>query len=280
MTTHEVIGYGGIPLYVRDEGPTDAPAILLIHGWSQHHLSWTKQLESDLAKEFRLIAPDLRGHGESGKPAEPEAYNHSRPWADDIAAIIDELGLHKPILVGWSMGTDVVCDYLRVHGPSSISGIAFVGGSIRAMTEDEASEPARARSLRTWKGMCSKNPKAAMDSTIAFLKSCMAAPLSKQDLAFMTGLNALCPAPIRGHMLSRAEDYRTDLDGLTLPAMIIYGTAEKVCPPELAREAAEVLPHAQAHAYSGTGHCPFWEKPDRFNRHLAEFVRETLGVAA
>ncbi|MEM7058195.1 MAG: alpha/beta hydrolase [Pseudomonadota bacterium] len=280
MTTHQVIGYGGIPLFVREEGPQDAPPILLIHGWSQHHLSWTKQLESVLTQDFRLIAPDLRGHGASGKPEEPEAYNHSRPWADDIAAIIDELDLANPILVGWSMGTDVICDYLRVHGPSRISGVAFVGGAIRAMTEEEASIPARARALSTWKGMCSKNPKAAMEATIAFLKSCVAAPLSKQDLAFMTGLNALCPPPIRAHMLSRTEDYRPDLEGIEIPAMIIYGTAEKVCPPELVREAAAAMPHAWTHAYSGTGHCPFWEKPDRFNRHLAEFARETLGVAA
>ncbi|MEM9139349.1 MAG: alpha/beta fold hydrolase, partial [Pseudomonadota bacterium] len=107
-----------------------------------------------------------------------------------------------------------------------------------------------------------------------------AAPLSKHDLAFHVGLNMLCPTFVRRHMLSRAEDYREDLEGLSLPAMILYGTADKVVPPEAAREAAEVLPHAQTHAYSGTGHCPFWEKPDRFNRHLADFARETFGVAA
>ena len=280
MTTHQVIGYGGIPLYVHETGPVDAPAILLIHGWSQHHLSWTKQLDSDLAKEFRLIAPDLRGHGNSGKPEEAEAYDASRPWADDIAAIIDELGLKDPILVGWSMGTDVICDYLRVHGDAQIGGFAFVSGQLRSLTEEEISAPARTRALATWKGMCSNKPKVALNATIAFIKSCASAPFSKQDLAFLVGMNMLCPPFVRRHMLSRVEDYRADLANVTKPALILYGTADKVVPPEVAREAADTLTHAKTEAYSGTGHCPFWEKPDRFNRHLAEFARQTLGVAA
>lgn len=273
MTTHTIPGYGGIPLHVHETGPREAPAILLIHGWSQHHLSWTKQLESDLAKDFRLIAPDLRGHGNSARPEEAEAYASSRPWAEDIAAIMAELDLDRPILAGWSMGVDVICDYLRVHGPGAVGGTALVSGQLRSLTEDEVSTPARARALATWKGMCSSRPKVALNATIAFVKSCAAAPMSKQDLAFHTGLNMLCPPFVRRHLLSRAEDYREDLKGLNLPAMILYGTADKVVPPEVAREAAEVLPQAEIHAYSGTGHCPFWEKPDRFNRHLAGFAR-------
>lgn len=280
MTTHSVTGFGGTPLFVHDNGPQDAPPIILIHGWSQHHLCWTKQFDSELAQEFRLIAPDLRGHGGSGKPEEPEAYNHSRPWADDIAAIIDDLGLTKPILVGWSMGTDVICDYLRVHGDSNVSGIAFIGGQIRPLTESETSAPSQKRSVATWKGMCSAKPKGALDATIAFVRSCSTAPMSKQDLAFHVGLNMLCPPYVRRHMLLRAEDYRADLSGLQTPALILYGTADTIVPPAVAREASETLPHAQVHAYSGTGHCAFWEKPDQFNRHLVEFAREALGVAA
>ena len=60
-----------------------------IHGWSQNHLCWAKQYESSLADEFRLVAYDLRGHGMSEAPLEPEHYTADELWADDLAAIIE-----------------------------------------------------------------------------------------------------------------------------------------------------------------------------------------------
>ena len=67
--------------------------ILFIHGWSQNHLCWAKQYESSLADEFRLVAYDLRGHGMSEAPLEPEHYTYGELWADDVAAIIEQLRL-------------------------------------------------------------------------------------------------------------------------------------------------------------------------------------------
>ena len=97
-------------------GRAGRPPILFIHGWSQNHLCWVKQYESALADEFRLVAYDLRGHGMSEAPLEPEHYTDGRLWADDVAAIIDQLGLDRPVLVGWSYGGFVICDYVRAYG--------------------------------------------------------------------------------------------------------------------------------------------------------------------
>jgi pimeloyl-ACP methyl ester carboxylesterase len=91
MRAHTIEGGASLKLHVRDFGPEDAPPILLLHGWSQHHLCWTKQFESALADEFRLIAIDLRGHGQSEAPRDPEAYTTGKLWADDVAAVISSL---------------------------------------------------------------------------------------------------------------------------------------------------------------------------------------------
>src|SRR5262245_33266968 len=93
MKIHVVTGGGGVKLHVREWGRADAPAILFIHGWSQNHLCWRKQYESQLAESFRLVAFDLRGHGMSEAPTAQDQYTESRPWADDVAAIIRRLGL-------------------------------------------------------------------------------------------------------------------------------------------------------------------------------------------
>ena len=92
---YTVSGGGGLRLHVREWGKSDGPPILLIHGWSQNHLCWVRQYESALADEFRLVAFDLRGHGMSEAPLEAEHYTDGALWADDVAAIIDQLRLER-----------------------------------------------------------------------------------------------------------------------------------------------------------------------------------------
>jgi non-heme chloroperoxidase len=129
-TIHTVRGGGGLRLQVREWGRADGPPVLFIHGLSQNHLCWAKQYQSTLAEEFRLVAYDLRGHGMSQAPLEPEHYTDAQLWADDLAAIIDQLGLDRPVLVGWSYGGFVICDYLRAHGQDRIAAIDFAGAVV------------------------------------------------------------------------------------------------------------------------------------------------------
>ena len=131
MTVHTVQGGGGLRLHVREWGRPDGPPILLIHGISASHLCWARQYQSKLAKEFRLVAYDLRGHGMSQAPLEPEHYTNAKLWADDVAAIIQQLGLERPVLVGWSYGGYIICDYLRAHGQDRIGAIDFAGGATK-----------------------------------------------------------------------------------------------------------------------------------------------------
>ena len=89
----------------RDGHPGGRP-ILFIHGFSQCWLAWSRQLNSDLADGYRLVAMDLRGHGLSEKPR--DGYSDSRLWADDIDAVIRTLNLDHPVLCGWSYGLVVL----------------------------------------------------------------------------------------------------------------------------------------------------------------------------
>jgi non-heme chloroperoxidase len=98
MNARKVTGGGGLQLYVEETGNPNGRPILFIHGFSQCRLAWSKQLDSDLAQDFRLIAIDIRGHGLSEKPR--EAYNDSKLWADDVQAVIQTLGLNRPVLSG------------------------------------------------------------------------------------------------------------------------------------------------------------------------------------
>ena len=182
MKIHSVVGGGGVKLHVREWGKADAPPILFIHGWSQNHLCWRKQYESQLADAFHLVAFDLRGHGMSEAPEAQEHYTEPQPWADDIAAIIDQLGLKHPTLVGWSYAGFVICDYVRAYGQDAIAGINFVGA---AVTLDRA-----AFGVLIGPGFLDHVPGATADdfpSNIqairAFVHGCTARPLPREDYA-------------------------------------------------------------------------------------------------
>src|SRR5204863_7875681 len=125
MKRHKITGGGGIQLHLVEAGNSRGRPILFIHGFSQCWLTWARQLNSDLAKDHRLVAMDMRGHGLSDKPR--EAYADSRLWADDVNAAIHALNLDHPILCGWSYGPLVILDYIRHYGADAIGGINLVG---------------------------------------------------------------------------------------------------------------------------------------------------------
>src|SRR5579871_2116328 len=64
----------GLTISAQDWGNPNGPEILFIHGYSQSYLSWSRQTDSDLAKEFHIVTYDLRGHGGSDKPLDPTLY--------------------------------------------------------------------------------------------------------------------------------------------------------------------------------------------------------------
>src|SRR5262245_39343409 len=109
---HSISGGGATLLHASEWGNSAGPAVVLIHGWSQSELCWSGQVASQLAATCRIVTFDLRGHGRSAKPsADGDAYADGRLWADDLAGLIDQAQLTRPVLVAWSYGGFVVGDY-------------------------------------------------------------------------------------------------------------------------------------------------------------------------
>jgi pimeloyl-ACP methyl ester carboxylesterase len=181
MKVHAVRGGGGLQLHVREWGRPDGPPILFIHGWSQNHLCWAKQYESALADEFRLVAYDLRGHGMSEAPLEPEHYTEGRRWADDVAAIIDELALDRPVLVGWSYGSFVICDYIRAYGQERVAAINFVEAAVR-LGEAAFGTLIGPGFLDHFVGTTADDLPTNIGAMRSFVRTCFAKPVSNDDL--------------------------------------------------------------------------------------------------
>src|SRR5437016_8688876 len=88
----------GLDISVREWGDPQGWPILFVHGLAQSHLSFVPQFASNLAARHRLVAYDLRGHGESSKPLDPSFYRDGRRWADELDAVIESTAPIKPIL--------------------------------------------------------------------------------------------------------------------------------------------------------------------------------------
>jgi pimeloyl-ACP methyl ester carboxylesterase len=274
MKVHYVIGGGGVKLHVREWGKADAPAILFIHGWSQNHLCWNRQYESVLADAFRLVAFDLRGHGMSEAPEAQERYTHPQAWADDIAAIIAQLGLEHPVLVGWSYGGFVICDYLRSYGQDAVAGINFVSA---AVTLDMA-----AFGVLIGPGFIDHVPGATADdfpSNIqairAFVHGCTAHPLPRDEYEMALCWNILVPPKVRAALIARVIDSDDVLSALERPVLVTHGRSDTVILPAMGERILKVCRTSTASWYPETGHAPFLEESPRFNSELADFVRKT-----
>src|ERR1700749_3859997 len=197
MKAHVVRGGGGLRLHVREWGPADGPPILLIHGWSQNHLCWARQYESALAGEFRLVAYDLRGHGMSEAPLEPGHYTDGKLWADDVAAIIEELDLDRPVLVGWSYGAFVICDYLRAYGQDRIAAIAFVEGAVK-LGEAAFGTLIGPGFLDHFVGATADDLPTSIGAMRSFVRACVVKPVPDDDLETAICWNVAGPAGLVG----------------------------------------------------------------------------------
>ncbi|MGH9678530.1 MAG: alpha/beta fold hydrolase, partial [Candidatus Acidiferrales bacterium] len=100
----------GAKIYYEDEG--EGQPILLVHGWTCSSRFWRKNVPV-LARAFRVVTLDLRGHGKSSKTLDGHTI---RQYARDVRAVIEHLGLREAVLVGWSLGGPVILSYYEQYG--------------------------------------------------------------------------------------------------------------------------------------------------------------------
>ncbi|MBB3459388.1 pimeloyl-ACP methyl ester carboxylesterase [Rhizobium sp. BK313] len=273
-THYDVTGGGGVKLSAYSWGNQNGPAILFIHGVEQSHLIWDHQYDSALAKEFRIVALDLRGQGESEKPADVAAYNTSALYADDIAAVINTLGLKKPVAVAWSAGGFVLCDYLRKYGDGDLSGINFVAVSTkRGVPGAEKLKGAGSSTGNSAAGLHSERAEDEIDSTMAFVKSMAYKPLPPEEFTRIVALNMMTPPNIRAILSVRPVDNGDVLAKIRVPVMLSYGLKDVVINPDTAGHyVASAIPAANLNYYEDAGHLLFIDQADRYNADLREFV--------
>ena len=277
MKEHRITGGGGIRLHLVETGNPKGRPIVFIHGASQCWLTWSRQLSSDLADSYRLVAMDMRGHGLSDKPR--EGYGDSRLWADDVKATIQTLDLDHPILSGWSYGPLVILDYIRHYGEDGIGGINLVG-AVTKLGTDEAMSVLTPEFLALVPGFFAADVQESVGSLESLLRLCFSADLPAQDLYQMLGFSVSVPPYVRQGLFSRSFDNDDLLPKLRTPVLITHGADDAVVRPAAVAQHKAGMAHAEVHLMAGVGHACFWDDAGAFNRRLRAFVEAARTMRA
>ena len=250
--------------------------VVLIHGWPLTSASWEYQAGVLAESGFRVIAYDRRGFGRSGWPS--GGYDYDTLTAD-LNSLMETLDLRGATLVGFSMGGGEVARYLGKYGAKRVSKAVLISAVTPYL-------------LKT-----SDNPegvdKKVFDDVIENLKKDRPAFLRQFGQKFYgrTMVNhtvseafldfshsmAMTGSPKATIDLIRAwseTDFRNDLKHITVPTLVIHGTADATVPIEVSgRRAAAMIPHAELLEYDGQPHGLNATVPDRLNADLLGFLR-------
>jgi len=268
MKHHTITGGGGVQLHLVETGNPNGRPILFIHGFSQCWLAWSRQLNSDLADRYRLVAMDMRGHGLSEKPR--DGYGDSRLWADDLDSVIRTLKLDQPVLCGWSYGPLVILDYVRHHGEGAVGGMNFVGG-ISKVGSEEANSVITPEFFSLVPGFFSADVEESVRSLRSLMQLCCTHELSAEHLYLMLGYNLSVPPYVRQALFSRSVDNDDLLPTIRKPVLILHGAEDTILKRAVVDQHKARLAHAQVQVMPGVGHAPFWDDAAGFNGHLRAF---------
>jgi pimeloyl-ACP methyl ester carboxylesterase len=222
-------------MHFTDTG--SGPPLLLLHGglmssaaiWNGHPAAFATYMD-ELASRFRVICPDTRGHGKTPNPSgQPPSYAQ---LADDVVALIDRLGLERPLLAGFSDG-GMIATVVALRAPSRVRAVVTAAGF-------DVLIPGTAELTRRFFG---GSPDATRADPNAFVTAMRAHDehrfLSRlqddHDGAWRTVVEQIYPRIINpGYVLE-------DLRAMAVPTLVLFGDRDFICPVEGAVAAYRML---------------------------------------
>lgn len=263
----------GVTLRYQERG--QGMSLVMIHGWSQSAAMFKHQL-AGLSARYRVIAVDLRGHGESDKPS--HGYRISR-LAQDLREFLDALELTDINLLGWSMGTSVIWCYLELFGPARLRKLILVDQPpwVIHTPEQSPEDIANSGAITDAAGLvtlCHALRTDTVATVTNFVSSMLTPAIDPQEKAWIIAENLKMPAEYAARLLLNhgTLDWRDSIARITLPTLIVGGTQSHVT-AQSQRWIHGQIPGSKLEIFeSGGSHFMFLEAPDRFNAVVREFV--------
>ncbi|WP_405811503.1 alpha/beta hydrolase [Streptomyces sp. NBC_01520] len=260
------IALSDVTLHYDDQGPSDGLPVVLVHGHPFNRTLWGPSVRALVVAGYRVITPDLRGYGDSGVTPGKVLLSE---FADDIAALLDHLGVERAVVGGVSMGGQIAMEFRRGR-PERVLGLVLSDTSAPPETEE-------GKEIRN--AMADRLLAEGMDGYAAEVIGKMLAPYNVTDLpdvaAHVLGMmRATAPEGAAAALRGRAErlDHRDTLAAVDTPVLLVVGADDAYTPVRDAEDMLRLVPHATLAVIERAGHLPGVEQPERFNEALLGFL--------
>ena len=205
-------------------------------------------------------------------------YTDSGLWSDDVAAATSTLGLDRPVLVGWSYGGLVICDYLRFHPDTPLQGIEFVCPWTTLGTPAAQQEISSAV-FALVPGLTSNTVGTAVAAVSDLIGLAFEKPLAAEPHFRTLGFNLVVPPDVRADLLDRTLDNNDVLAQLQVPVLVTQGAKDRILAPEASRQLAERIPGATLSVYPAAGACPVRRQPRPLRPRAAPLRARRIALA-
>ncbi|NHB05554.1 alpha/beta hydrolase [Burkholderia cepacia] len=267
----------GVDIFYKDWGPRDAQVIFFHHGWPLSADDWDAQMLFFLAQGYRVIAHDRRGHGRSSQVWDGHDMDH---YADDVAAVVNHLGVQGAVHVGHSTGGGEVIHYVARHGEDRVAKAVLISAVPPLMVKTD-SNPG---------GL----PKAVFDDLQAQLAANRAQFYYDVPAGPFYGYNRDGAKPSQGviwnwwrqGMMGSAKahydgivafsqtDFSEDLKSTTIPVLVMHGDDDQIVPyADSGLLSAKLARNSTLKTYQGFPHGMPTSNADTINADLLAFIR-------
>ena len=244
----------------------NGPTLLLIHGFPLNRQMWQPQLLPLAEAGYRVIAPDLRGFGESDAPLEGYSMDG---FADDLIALLDALKIDRAVVGGMSMGGYVLLNLLERY-PERTRAACFI--ATKSSADDEAGRARRS-------AMAAEAERIGASPIVKNFAELLFAPQSMQTrpelIARVTSwMRDTNPRALAGGLLAMRDrkDYTPLLPGFRQPSLVLAGAEDRAASPTAMNLFTTGLPSCESRIIADAGHMVNMEQPEEFNATLLDFL--------
>jgi len=265
LMPHQTVN--GIKIYYEEKG-TGEP-LILINGLAFPMDLWFAQIE-ELSKDFRVIAPDNRGIGQSDKPDEEYSI---KLLASDAVGLLKALGIEKAHVAGLSMG-GFISQEIALSYPEIVNRLILVATGMGGPRSMELGKPFWGK---TAKAIMGKTPREIYRIDLTLMTAPGFVEKHPDILNQAVALRMKNPQPLFAFMRQFAACNVFDNNGraqnISQPTLIILGKDDPIFPIPLAEDFQKKLPNAKMIIYENCGHAILLEKPDRLSKDMREFLK-------
>ena len=267
----------GVDIYYKDWGPADAQPIVFHHGWPLSSDDWDAQMLFFLARGYRVVAHDRRGHGRSSQVWDGHDMDH---YAADVAAVVEHLDLRDAVHVGHSTGGGEALHYTARFGKDRVAKLVLIGAVPPLMVRTAANPGGLP--IEVFDGF-----RAALSANRAqFFLDVPSGPFygyNRDGAApsqgiiqnwWRQGMMGGAKAHLDGIKAFSETDFTEDLRAVAVPTLVLHGDDDQIVPIDAsARMAAPLLRQGTLKIYPGLPHGVCTTHPDLVNADLLAFIQ-------